>query len=177
MTTRNFVQSASRNTSLPAISRRLAVAALFPAFALTGCYVMPVGPNNEPWLVLGGPVQPSSTFPGGPPSAASPQGPAFPKALNVRLYPANDLANQTGMLTGSVTNMMTGKGRFQFHYQGELLAGEATRVSGEERKGIASAYGPSGTYASCEYQMNSPVQGAGTCVFSDGAKFQVHIGN
>jgi hypothetical protein len=95
----------------------------------------------------------------------------------VRLYPANDIANQTGMLTGSVTNMMTGKGRFQFQYQGELLAGEATRVSGEERKGIASAYGPSGTYASCEYQMNSPVQGAGTCMFSNGAKYQVHIGS
>ena len=177
MTTRNFVDFASRNTSLPAISRRLAVAALLPAFILAGCYVVPVGPNNEPWVVLGGPVQPPSTFPSGSPSAPTPQGAAFPKALPVRLYPANDIANQTGMLTGSVTNMMTGKGRFQFQYQGELLAGEATRVSGEERKGIASAYGPSGTYASCEYQMNSPVQGAGTCMFSNGAKYQVHIGS
>jgi hypothetical protein len=178
MSIRNFAQSVLRSTPVIPASKRLIVAALVPAFALAGCYVMPVGPNNEPWLVLGGPVNPStSTYPGGPPSAASPQGPAFPKVLNVRLYPANDLANQTGMLTGTVTNMMTGKGRFQFQYQGELLAGEATRVSGEERKGIASAYGPSGTYASCEYQMNSPVQGAGTCVFSNGAKYQVHIGS
>lgn len=177
MSNRKFVQSASRTTSLPAISRRLALAALLPAFALAGCYVVPVGPNNEPWLVLGGPVQPSSTFPSGSPGAPVPQGAAFPKVLTVRLYPANDIATQTGMLTGSVTNMMTGKGRFQFQYQGELLAGEATRVSGEERKGIASAYGSSGTYASCEYQMNSPVQGAGTCLFSNGAKYQVHIGS
>ena len=174
---RNLVQSASRSTSSPALSKRLAIAALLPAFVLAGCYVVPVGPNNEPWVVLGGPLQPPSTFPGATPGAAVPQGSAIPKVLSVRLYPANDIANQTGMLTGSVTNMMTGKGRFQFQYQGELLAGEATRVSGEERKGIASAYGPSGTYASCEYQMNTPVQGAGTCLFSNGAKYQVHIGS
>ena len=177
MSIRKLVQSALSNTPAVSASKRLLAAALFPALALGGCYVVPVGPNNEPWLVLGGPFQPSSTFPGGSPSAAVPQGPAFPKVLNVRLYPANDIANQTGMLTGTVTNMMTGKGRFQFQYQGELLAGEATRVSGEERKGIASAYGPSGTYASCEYQMNSPLQGAGTCLFSNGAKYQVHIGS
>ena len=65
------------------------------------------------------------------------------------------------MLTGSVTNMMTGKGRFQFQDQGELLAGEATRVSGEERKGIASAYGPSGTYASCGYRDELAGPGCG----------------
>ena len=177
MSNRNPVQPVLRNPSATPASKRLLAAALFPALALGGCYVVPVGPNNEPWIVLEGPVQPSSSFPGGSPSAAVPQGPAFPKVLNVRLYPANDIANQTGMLTGTVTNMMTGKGRFQFQYQGELLAGEATRVSGEERKGIASAYGPSGTYASCEYQMNSPLQGAGTCLFSNGAKYQVHIGS
>ena len=61
--------------------------------------------------------------------------------------------------------------------QGELLAGEATRVSGDDRKGVASAYGPRGTYASCEYQMNTPYQGAGSCTFSNGAKYQVHIGS
>jgi hypothetical protein len=29
---------------------------------------------------------------------------------------------------------------------------------------------------SCEYQMRTPVQGTGICSFSDGARFQVHIG-
>jgi hypothetical protein len=95
----------------------------------------------------------------------------------MRLYPANDVANQTGVLTGQVTNLMSGTGRFQFNYQGELLAGEATRVSGEERKGVASAYGQRGTYARCEYQMSTPSQGAGMCTFSNGAQYQVHIGS
>ncbi|MBI2317061.1 MAG: hypothetical protein HYU75_08670 [Betaproteobacteria bacterium] len=57
-----------------------------------------------------------------------------------------------------------------------MLVGEATRVSGDERKGIASAYGAGGSYMSCEYQMMSPRRGAGTCVFSNGARYKVHIG-
>ena len=170
-----------------AVSTRLAAALALSAVALSGCYVMPVGPNNEPWVVLGGPLNPpaeSHTPSSRPPASTSSSaggrhaapGPAAPAALSVRLYPANDVATQSGVLNGTVTNMMTGKGRFQFDYQGELLAGEATRVSGEERRGVASAFGPRGTYASCEYQMNTPVQGAGTCLFSTGAKYQVHIG-
>ena len=88
----------------------------------------------------------------------------------------NDVATQTGVVSGTVTNMMTGKGKFLVEYQGELLSGEATRISGEERKGVASAYSPKGMYMSCEYQMNTPYQGAGTCTFSTGAKYQLHIG-
>ena len=107
---------------------------------------------------------------------ALPGGPV-PQALDVKLYPINDLANQTGVLTGQVTNMMTGKGRFTFIYQGETLVGEATRVANDERRGIASAYGPSGVFARCEYQMSSPRIGAGTCTFSNNAMYQVHIGN
>jgi len=165
------------------VSKRLAAALALSGIALSGCYVVPVGPNNEPWVVLGGPLNPpadSHTASGRPPAPASARpsapGPSAPAALVVRLYPANDVATQSGVLNGTVTNMMTGRGRFQFDYQGELLAGEATRVSGEERRGVASAFGPRGTYASCEYQMNTPVQGAGTCLFSTGAKYQVHIG-
>src|SRR5262245_45483052 len=180
MSIRNLVQSVAR--AIPAVpaSRRLLAAALFPAFALGGCVVMP-GPDGQPWVVLGGPMSPQQPTPGSPPPPSS-SGPttqgsrAMPTALNVRLYPANDLATQSGVLSGTVTNMMTGTGRFQFEYQGELLAGEATRVSSDERRGVASAYGPRGTYASCDYQMNTPTQGAGTCVFSTGAKYQVHIG-
>ena len=97
--------------------------------------------------------------------------------LHARLYPENDTATQTGMVAGTVTNMMTGKGRFQVQYAGEVLTGEATRVSGEERKGIASAYGPSGSFMSCEYQMSTPMQGAGTCNFSNGARYKLHVGN
>lgn len=177
MSNRDFVQSASSNKTLPAASKRLLAAALLPAFALAGCVVMP-GPDGQPWVVLGGPVNPPQHTYGGPPGPVPgpASGPAIPTALNVRLYPANDLATQSGVLNGTVTNMMSGKGRFQFEYQGELLAGEATRVSGDERRGVASAFGPRGTYANCDYQMNTPLQGAGNCTFSTGAKYQVHIG-
>jgi hypothetical protein len=168
---------------------RSALVLSLPAFALSGCYVIPVGPDGGPVYAIPAPAPMNATphvpryassMPPPPSvSVAAPlpvAGAAPPAALPVRLYPANDLAHQTGVLTGTVTNMMTGKGRFQFDYSGELLAGEATRVSGEERRGVASAYGPRGTYASCDYQMNTPLQGAGTCTFSNGAKYQVHIG-
>jgi hypothetical protein len=177
MSNRNFVQSASRNISLPAIRRRLAVAALLPAIALAGCIAVPVGqgPDGSPawaYYPLGVPI---NVGPGSVPPPATPGGPGA-AVLPVRLYPANDLANQTGVLSGQVTNMMSGKGRFQFTYQGEMLVGEATRVSGEARKGVASAYGGRGTFARCEYQMSTPFLGAGTCTFSNGAEYQVHIG-
>ena len=55
--------------------------------------------------------------------------------------------------------------------------GIAPRVSGDDRKGIATAWGPSGSFMTCEYQMSAPVRGAGNCNFSDGARYQVHVGN
>ena len=96
--------------------------------------------------------------------------------LQARLYPANDIAAQTGVIHGTVTNLMTGKGRFQLNYRGETLSGEATRVDSDSRRGVASAYGSGGSYMSCEYQMNTARQGAGSCLFSNGAKYQVHLG-
>jgi hypothetical protein len=157
---------------------RTIVAASLSATALSGCYVVPVGtgPDGSQHYLY----SPVPVVPGHAPVTAAPQvvtgGVPFPATLPVRLYPTNDIANQHGVLSGSVTNMMTGKGRFQFNYQGDNLIGEATRVSGEERRGVASAHGARGTFASCEYQMNTPRQGAGTCTFSDGARYQVHIG-
>jgi hypothetical protein len=151
------------------------LAASLQAFALTGCYIVPVGPDGNYAIYI-----PSTPPPHSGPGHLQPTPPsqsAQPRVLQARLYPANELATQTGMVSGTVTNMMTGKGRFQLHYAGELLTGEATRVSGDERKGIASAYGASGSFMSCEYQMNSPAQGAGTCNFSNGARYKVHIGN
>jgi hypothetical protein len=148
---------------------RVFVAASVAAATLTGCYVVPVAPDGTPIH--------------GPAAIAVPVAPApiytapMPSLLQARLYPSNEAASQSGMLSGTVTNMMTGKGRFQLQYAGEVLAGEATRVSGEERKGIASAYGASGSFMSCEYQMHTAMQGAGTCMFSNGAKYKVHIGN
>ena len=160
------------------VSKRLAVAIAAPALVLTGCYVVPIAPDGTPVYPYPYPypyaVPPhaAAVVPAPPVIAGAP----MPATLQARLYPANDLATQTGMMSGTVTNMMTGKGRFQLDYKGELLSGEATRVSGDDRRGIASAYGPRGTYMNCEYRMNTPYQGAGTCTLSNGAKYEVHLG-
>jgi hypothetical protein len=153
---------------------KFALAIGLQAFSLAGCYVVPVGDNNYALYI---PSHPPAPIPAHIASSSALGQPSQPRVLHARLYPDNELATQTGMVAGTVTNMMTGKGRFQLQYAGEVLAGEATRVSGEERKGIASAYGASGSFMSCEYQMHTAMQGAGTCMFSNGAKYKVHIGN
>jgi hypothetical protein len=152
---------------------RTSVALAMAAAALSACYVVPItAPDGS--LIY-------SPYPYPPPpvgaTAPVPQTGSMPAVLTARLYPSNDVATQTGVVTGTVTNMMTGKGRFQVTYLGQVLTGEATRVSNDERRGVASAYSPSGMYMSCEYQMNTPFQGAGTCTFSNGATYQLHLGN
>jgi hypothetical protein len=172
MKIRNLLQS----RVLPPLARgRLAAALGVSTLALSGCYVMPVGHDakgNPQYLYSPVPVVPApvAVAPGAQP------GGAMPAVLGVKLYPINDLANQTGVLTGQVTNLMTGQGRFSFNYQGETLVGEATRVANDERRGIAAAHGQRGTFARCEYQMSSPLLGAGTCTFSNGAQYQLHVG-
>jgi hypothetical protein len=160
---------------MQSVSKRLAAAAAVPTLALTGCYVGPVAPDGTPVYPYAhtAPAYTVAPYPPPPVVARSP----MPTILNARLYPVNDLATQTGMMSGAVTNMMTGKGRFQLDYMGELLTGEATRVSGDERRGLANAYGARGTYMSCEYRMNTPYQGAGSCTLSNGAKYEVHLGS
>jgi hypothetical protein len=149
------------------------------ALVLSGCYVVPVVDPEGKIHNYHYPLPPA-----GVPVAVAPgavtvpaHGGSLPVVLNARLYPDNDLATQTGVVTGTVTNMMTGKGRFQLQYGAEILTGEATRVSNDERRGIASAYSSSGSFMSCEYQMNSPRQGAGTCTFSNGARYKLHVGS
>lgn len=153
-------------------TRFLSAAAGAVSIALAGCVAVPVGPDGQLYVYPPG-VPPGAVPPGGP-YAASPQ---FPAVLQARLYPANEVATQTGVINGTVANMMTGKGRFQLVYQGETLVGEATRVDGDAKRGVASAYSPGGTFMSCEYQMNTPRQGAGTCTFSNGAQYKVHLGS
>jgi len=142
--------------------------------------LQPVPPRPKP---RPGPPPPASYAPP-PPSQYSapsfdlpgPAGPAAPAGLQARLYPSNEVATETGMLSGTVTNMMTGKGFFQLNYRGEVLSGEATRVPGDERRGLASAYGQHGTFMTCDYRMTTPYLGTGTCSLSNGAQYQVHIG-
>jgi len=160
------------NTRSPLRIMRLAIAAACSALLLYGCFAVPIGRDASGKPVYGY----TTVLPSVTPAQGAASGPV-PAMLNVKLYPINNLANQTGVLIGQVTNMMTGKGRFTFNYQGETLVGEATRVANDKRRGIANAYGPSGVFAKCEYQMSSPVMGAGTCTFSNSAMYQVHIGN
>ena len=160
----------------------IALAATLPALAMSGCYVIPIDSRGNPPVYAVAPAPaPHTHVQTAPANGGAPQvvysGSAMPAVLNVRLYPINDAATQTGMMTGTVTNMLSGKGRFQFDYKGEMLSGEATRVNGDERRGVANAYGSRGTYVSCEYQMLSAQQGAGQCQFNNGAKYEVHIGS
>lgn len=141
----------------------------------TACYIVPERLPDGGVIYQHYPLPPSE-LPPAPARTAPPSGTTAPAALPVRLYPANDVATRTGVITGTVTNMMTGKGVFNVSYLGEVLTGEATRVSNEERRGVASAFSPQGMYMSCEYQMNTPYQGAGKCTFSNGAAYNMHIG-
>lgn len=145
------------------------------AVLLGGCYIIPMDQ-------YGNPIYPSpppgygleSSKAGSPRPSTRPSGPI---SIPARLYPENDLATETGLVSGTVTNMLTGKGRFNLSYKGETYTGEATRVSNDTRSGVASAFSQQGGYMSCEYQMNTPRQGAGTCIFSNGAKYKLHLGN
>ena len=149
------------------------LATLIVAAGLTGCYVLPIGPDGQPVYpaYTGYPATVQHPYP----TAVAPMM-AMPTVLQARLYPVNDAAAQTGMLSGSITAMPGGKGHFQLNYRGEILTGEATRVSNDERRGVASAFGQGGLSMTCEYQMKDQRQGAGTCNFSNGARYQVHIG-
>jgi hypothetical protein len=131
--------------------KTLLAAVAMPAVVLAGCYVVPVVDPQGNVQYHHYPLPPS----GAPYPANYPgyQVPPPPVSVPARLYPTNDLANQTGMISGSVTNMRT------------------------DKRGVASAYGNGGTYMQCEYQMNSPVQGAGSCSFSNGARYRLHLGS
>ena len=156
--------------------RTLLATMMGSALSLAGCYVVPVAGPEGQTLYAAYPIPPTYPVAPAPASGAHP-GTAFPVVLNARLYPDNDLASQGGVVTGTVANMMNGKGRFQLQYGGEVLTGEATRVSNDSRRGIASAYGSGGSFMSCEYQMSNPRQGAGSCTFSNGARYKLHIGS
>lgn len=156
----------------------LALAIGTAAATLSACVVVPTGAEGQyvyyPLSVLPAPT--GRVDPRTGPGAFAPGVGVAPVVLQARLYPSNDIGAQVGVIVGTVTNMMNGKGRFQLQYGNELLVGEATRVDGDARRGVASAYGTNGGFMSCEYQMSSARQGAGTCTFSNGAQFKAHIG-
>lgn len=157
-------------------AKRVIGAGTFAALALSGCMVVPVTPDGSPiYPAVAAVPYRAPTYATVPPVVTVQSAPV-PSVLQARLYPSNEIASRTGMLSGTVTNLMTGKGQFQLDMAGELLSGEATRVPGNERSGVASAYGSRGTYMNCEYRMTTPYQGTGSCRVSTGALYQVHLG-
>lgn len=157
MMLRNHMKLTSTNASL--LRQVFAPLALIASTALSGCYVVPLESRN---------VQPAPQ-----PTVASPAPLVFP----ARLYPANDLAGSYGVINATVTNDRHGRGVFNATINGEAFSGEATRSANSSRDGTANGAGNRGSYLSCTYTMNSSTQGTGLCRHSNGAQFNMHVGN
>jgi hypothetical protein len=139
---------------------RTALALGTVAALLTGCYVVPV--NHYP--------PPSQPMPVLIPAPA-------PVTFAARLYPSNDLASVYGMVNAIATNDLNGRGTFSTNINGENFTGEATRLPGVAREGVANGAGNRGSYLNCRYTMNSATLGTGSCRLSNGALFTMHVGN
>jgi hypothetical protein len=139
----------------------LALGAVASAALLTGCYVVLV--NHYP--------PPSQPVPVQIPTAPT------PVTFAARLYPSNDLASAYGMVSAIVTNDLHGRGTFSTNIAGESFTGEATRVAGSSREGVANGAGNRGSYLNCRYTMNSATLGTGSCRLSNGAVFTMHVGS
>ncbi|ROZ68577.1 hypothetical protein EEB15_25165 [Ramlibacter sp. WS9] len=125
---------------------------------LAGCYVVPLQ-HQTPHTVVHVPA----------PAPA-------PVTFSARLYPANDMAAVHGTVMAVVTNDLNGRGHFTTNINGESFSGEATRVAGSARDGLANGAGSRGSYINCRYTMNSPALGTGSCRLSNGAVFTMHVG-
>ena len=139
------------------------------ASTLPGCYVVPLQADGRPYQGAGVPAAYAAATPVNLPV------PASPAVVPVRMYPSNDVAAPTGAVAGSVTSYASGRADFQFIRAGETYAGEATRYGGQ-KNGVANAAGTRGGYANCQYAMNNSTQGTGTCKFSDGSTYSLHVG-
>jgi hypothetical protein len=170
---------------------RIGAVALSAAAGLSACIVVPVDPRTgQP---LGYPTQGDGAARG---AALLLPPPPSPAPLTARLYPLNAQAGRSGALAALVTDQRGGRGTFSVGYGGETLQGEATRVDASYaafgrlhdevlgpaprpyggQRGIANAAGARGVNAQCEYLVSAAGQGTGVCLFSDGARYQLHFG-
>ena len=183
------------DVSLPRAAK--AAAALATAvLSLAACVAVPVDPHTGlpvPWAQPPVAATPPQSAPIAPPAPAAPPAAAV---YSARLYPINEIANRAGMLTAQVTDGHGGRGTFALTYLGDPMQGEASRVEANYPgfgrvlrealgandvqlrgpRGIANATGSRGVSAQCEYVLSAPSRGTGACVFSDGARFQLHFG-
>ena len=154
-------------------ARRLALGlSVALSAALTGCYVVPM--QATPGAPVQSPAQAAASV-AAPAPAAQAAGNA-PVSFNARLYPANDAAAKFGVVAGTVTNDLHGRGIFTAVIRGETYTGEATRAAGSARDGIANGAGSRGGWMKCSYRMNSSTLGTGQCELDNGARFTMHLG-
>lgn len=169
-------------------SKVLAASAL--TLSLSGCYIVPIDTRYPPPHGVPVVVDQSGN------TAVAMAGPAaLPTMLQARLYPLNETAGKMGPLTATVSDSGDGHATFSLGQGGELLLGEASRVKPDDpgfgrvhrevygngrmptgQRGIASAANSRGTYVNCEYVLADPHRGTGACLFSNGAKYQLHFG-
>jgi hypothetical protein len=138
---------------------KLAIISSASAAALTACYVVPL--NQYPQGNASNPAMVTT-----PPTSV---------VLTAKLYPANDAAAPYGVLTGSVTSHLNGRGEIMVQQADELFRGEATRDAANTRSGTANGAGSKGGYMNCNYTMNNSTQGTGTCKFNNGAMYRFHL--
>lgn len=174
----------------------LAALTLLSVATLSACVVVPLDPRT------GQPYPMHSAYGHGPQAVTIVQPPNTPPpapqaaVLTARLYPLNAQASQAGVLTAVVVDHHGGRGSFSISYLGDSLQGEATRVDGgyaafgrihaevlgptqrsfSGQRGIANGFGAKGVNVQCEYLMTRPGTGTGACLFSDGARYQMHFG-
>jgi hypothetical protein len=174
------------------MNRIHAVCAAVLGASLTACIVVPIDPRTgQPYPLP--PAEGSRSTVVMPPAPIVPAGPSV---ITARLYPLNEPANQGGLLNAVIVDSHTGRGTLTVSYRGDTLQGEASRVDSSYaafgrvyaevlgtaarptsgHRGIVNAVGSRGVSAQCEYVMTSPAQGTGVCLFSDGAKYQIHFG-
>ena len=130
--------------------------------ALSGCYVMPLNqamPGSGGYSASGTAIIPMA---------------AIRAPYTARLYPGNQAASRMGSTSGIISNPEDGHGQFSFNVGGESYQGEATR-SPNSTRGVANASGNRGGYARCDYMMNSSSLGSGSCLFNNGARYDMHI--
>lgn len=168
---RNLISSSisALKSRLPFVRLAGALGALVTISTVSGCYVVPLQPDGRPYPNTIAPVSYA------PAPVVMPPVPPSPAVVPVRMYPSNDTAAPSGALVGSVTSYTSGRADFQFIRTGESFTGEATRYGGQ-KNGVANAAGTRGGYANCQYTMNNPAQGTGTCRFSDGSMYTLHVG-
>jgi hypothetical protein len=134
--------------------------------SLSACYVVPLnqypnGPNG------------AGMYNGGSGTAIVPMA-AYRPNFSARLYPGNEAASRLGSVTGVISNPEQGHGQFSFSLGGESYAGEATRTP-NSTKGVANATGNRGGFVRCDYVMSSAALGWGSCTFSNGARYDMHL--